>query len=143
MIIAMKLSEEEFNRIRPLQWSLHSTVDKVYNTTTTPIETQLFWFDFLRLIFAPKFKAQSGITKITNFDATQPVLLSDDLELLLPSQMETAMYFADNMKKPPIKFSINITKIIILVVTITIIFIILGIDIIWGNDLFNQSNELI
>ncbi|AUQ44018.1 putative Ac68-like protein [Esparto virus] len=119
----MKLTLDEFNLIRPLQWTLVNYGNKVYNTTVDQIETQLFWLDFIRLIFAPKYKLQVGITSISNFDQTQPVLLTDDLELFLPTQLETAMYFANNQKSPPMRYALNINQLIILIIGIILMII--------------------
>lgn len=105
----MKLTSEEFKRIRPLQWSLKSFGKHVYNTTINQTETQLFWLDFMRLIFAPKFKTQFGIPSMENFDITQPVMITDDLELQLPTLVETAMYFANN-KTLPMQFAVDIDQ---------------------------------
>lgn len=93
----MKLTVEEFHRIRPLEWVIRSYGDnnKSYNSPVDMIETRLFWLDFIRNVFSPKFAAQRGITHIANFDLTQPVLLSDDLELRLPSVLESVVYFAN------------------------------------------------
>ncbi|ATZ81517.1 Ac68-like protein [Drosophila innubila nudivirus] len=131
----MKLSEHEFNLIRPLQWTLVNHGSKVYNTTANPTQTRLFWFDFMRQIFAPKFKKQYGITRVDNFDSTQPVLLTDDLELRLPTQIETICYFANNMDTLPMKFSTHITKRLTLIIAIILIILIIGCDIIFGERL--------
>jgi len=131
----MKLSEHEFNLIRPLQWTLVNHGAKVYNTTANPTQTRLFWFDFMRLIFAPKFKKQYGITRVDNFDSTQPVLLTDDLELRLPTQIETICYFANNMDTLPMKFSTHITKSMTLIIAIILIILIIGCDIVFGQRL--------
>ncbi|ACH96202.1 Ac68-like protein [Oryctes rhinoceros nudivirus] len=116
----MKLTIEEFKRIRPVQWSLRNFGKHVYNTTINQTETQLFWLDFMRLVFAPKFKTQYGVPKITNFDITQPVLMTDDLDLKLPTNIETAMYFANNTTVP-VRFSINVNQLLVAIVAIVII----------------------
>lgn len=96
----MKLTRSEFARIRPLHWQLKYVGNMVYNTPASDVETELFWLDFMRLIFAPKYKQQHGVTNIQNFDQTQPVLITDSLEILLPVQLETAMYYANNSTEP-------------------------------------------
>lgn len=116
----MQLTLEEFIRIRPLHWHTRVYGGKTYNTPVDEIQTQLFWIDFLRLVFAPKFKSQNGVQQINNFDYTMPVLITDDRRLVLPTQMETAMYFANNQTLP-MKFSIPIKQITILVLAIVII----------------------
>lgn len=120
----MKLTLEEFRRIRPVQWCLRDFGKHVYNTTINQTETKLFWLDFLSLVFAPKFKSQYGVPVISEFDITQPVLLSDDLELKLPTQMETAMYFANNTTTP-IKFSVNISQLTVTIIAIIIIIVLI------------------
>lgn len=120
----MKLTLEEFKRIRPIQWCLRNYGKHVYNTSINQTETKLFWLDFIRLVFAPKFKQQFGITELSDFDITQPILLTDDLELTLPTQIETAMYFANN-KTPPIQFKININQLLTMIATIIIFVVII------------------
>lgn len=120
----MKLTLEEFKRIRPVQWSLKNYGKHVYNTTINQTETQLFWLDFMSLVFAPKFKQQYGIPSIKNFDITQPVLLTDNLELTLPTDVETAMYFANN-KTEPVKFSINVSQVFIMIISIVLTVVLL------------------
>lgn len=130
----MRLTPEEFNRIRPVQWSLKNYGYKVFNTTINQTETKLFWLDFMRLVFAPKFKKQNGITEISIFDLTQPVLITDDLDLLLPTNLETAMYYANNTTLP-MKFMVNISKTFILILSIVMIFILIALNIIYGERL--------
>lgn len=131
----MKLTKAEFNMIRPLQWTLQNHGDKVYNTITNQDDIQLFWLDFLRLIFAPKFKQQVGVTYISEFDQTQPVLLTDDLQLTLPTQLETAVYFANNSESPPMEFKFNIAQRTVLIITIIIICLIVVLEMIFGKKL--------
>lgn len=128
----MRLTRAEFNRIRPLQWNLKQYGHKVYNTPMTQTETQLFWLDFIRLVFAPKFKRQYGITRIPTFDQTQPVLLTDDLNLVLPASLETAMYYANN-PTVPMSFSINVSQLSALVVGIVLILGLLVLNVLYGN----------
>lgn len=134
----MKLTLEEFNRIRPLQWHLKNYANKVYNTTINQTDTQLFWLDFMRFVFAPKFKSQYGITEITAFDQTQPVLVTDDLELVLPTDIETAMYYANN-KTRPFKFSLNISKTIAMIVGILLIVVLVVLNVRFEKT-FNFKN---
>lgn len=134
----MKLTIEEFNKIRPLQWHLKNYANKVYNTTANQTDTQLFWLDFMRLVFAPKFKSQYGITEITAFDQTQPVLLTDDLDLVLPTDIETAMYYANN-KTLPCKFSINISMTLSVVIGIILIIVLVLLNVRYEHK-FNFKN---
>lgn len=134
----MRLTLEEFKRIRPLRWSLRSFGDKVYNTTINQTDTQLFWLDFMRLVFAPKFKKQYGVTNIASFDQTQPVLLSDDLELRLPTQLETAMYFANN-DSVPMKFAFNISQMTIAIVAVLIIVLLIICNILFEKRLNSRN----
>lgn len=119
----MKLTLEEFRRIRPVHWSLKSFGKNVYNTTVNQTETQLFWLDFMRLVFAPKFKDQEGVPNISTFDITQPVLMTDDLHLKLPTLIETAVYFAEN-KTPPVKFAFGISQLTVFILTILVVVLI-------------------
>ncbi|AQN78601.1 ACH96202.1 Ac68-like protein [Kallithea virus] len=131
----MKLSQTEFKLIRPLEWSLINHGEKVYNTTLDETQTRLFWLDFMRLIFAPRFKKQYGVTRIENFDDTQPVLLTDDLELLLPTQIETVCYFADNMDSPPMRFALPFNSITIIIITFILFACVLFVDVFFGNKI--------
>lgn len=116
----MKLTNEEFKRIRQLQWGLNEIGGKMYNTPSDSSQTQLFWLDFMKLVFAPKFKKQFGITHIDHFDVTQPVLMEDNLNLKLPTQLETAMYYANNTTLP-MKFSIGISQTITFIVALVVL----------------------
>lgn len=117
----MRLTPEEFSRIRQLRWKTRYIGDKVYNTPSNDIETKLFWLDFMRLVFAPRYKTQYGITEIQKFDQTQPVLLTDSLELIVPTQLESAMYFSDNKKEPPVRFQIPVVQLFVLIVAIVVL----------------------
>lgn len=130
----MRLTIEEFNRIRPLQWRIRQIGQRAYNTPVDQTETRLFWLDFMRLVFAPKFKSQFGITQITDFDTTQPVLLTNELEITLPPQIETAMYFANN-KTLPIQFKFDMSQSTIVVIAIIILILILLFDLIYGSHM--------
>lgn len=114
----MKLTDKEFKLIRPLEWSLHSFGGEVYNTTDTP---QLFWIDFMRFIFAPYYRKQRAIVRISKFDITQPVLLTADLQLTLPTELETVVYIAKNQKTLAKKFIVNLNAIVILILSILIL----------------------
>lgn len=103
----MKLQKEDLNLIRKLDWSITDYGNKTYNTVSTASQTKLFWIDFLTLVFAPKFASQKGITNISTFDNTQPVLLTDDLELVVPTPLETAWYFAINQYEAPKTFNLK------------------------------------
>ncbi|KAI5630630.1 pif-6 [Venturia canescens] len=113
----MKLTIEEFKRIRPLQWCLKEVDGKVYNTTINQTQTRLFWIDFMRLVFAPKYARQRGVTHIGDFEPDMPVLITNDLQLELPSVLETAMYYANNQTLPKI-FSVSIPQLFILIIGI-------------------------
>lgn len=111
----MFLTTTDFNKIRRINWKLQTIADKTYYTAVNEIDTYLFWFDFMRFIFAPKFKNQQGVSYIANFDTTQPVLLTTEFELKLPVLIESAIYYAENQNtKAP--FSFAVSKNIILVV---------------------------
>lgn len=121
----MLLTIEEFNRIRPLRWSVKSFLNDRFNTTDTP---QLFWIDFIRKIFQPYYINQQTITNITNFDLNQIVLIDDNLNLKLPVELETAIYAARNQFLIKPFFSVGINKFIILLVIIVLMVIILIVD---------------
>lgn len=110
----MKLIKKEFDLIRPLNYYKQQFGDKVYITTDTP---ELFWFDFMKLIFVKYFKNQKTITSIENFDSTQPVLIEekDDLELILPPLEESIIYYAKNQKPLTPNLKIPITQNIVLI----------------------------
>lgn len=117
----MRLSRQEFARIRPLQWVLREYGGVAYNSPADQTSTRLFWLDFMRNVFAPKYASQRGVTSINEFDATQPVMLSDDLNLKLPTMLETAMYFANNQTLPAQTFvfdRLNRTAVLTLAVVI-------------------------
>jgi hypothetical protein len=120
----MLLTEEEFSWIRPLTWKSTVVGGRIYQTTADAIDTRLFWLDFLRLVFAPKYRRQGGITAITDFDVDRQVLLTDCLELMLPTEVETAMYYANN-PTPPVTFEFSrISQTVVLFVTLAIIVLI-------------------
>lgn len=108
----MLLTKSQFGSIRTINWKLQSFADKTYYTAVNEIDTYLFWFDFMRNVFAPKFKSQQSVAFIAAFDMTQPVLLSPDFELKLPSLIESAIYYAEN-QKPSLPFSVPMSKKII------------------------------
>lgn len=124
----MHLTWQEFAKIRPLHWQLKYVGDMVYNTPASDVETELFWLDFIRLIFAPKYKQQYGVTSIQNFDQTQPVLITDSLELILPVEMETAMYYANNKTLPAFRFQTPFKQITVLIVAIVLMLILVAYD---------------
>lgn len=124
IFIKMFLTKSEFDKIRPLQWCLKDFGGKLYNTTLSKTETELFWIDFMRHVFAPKFKQQFGVQSIPNFDQTQPVILTNDLELKLPDLLETAMYYGNNQTLP-FSFSIDISHTFVFVVAMIIMFLLL------------------
>lgn len=126
----MKLTAEEFARIRPLTWQYTNVSDRVYQTTADAISTRLFWLDFLSLIFAPKFATQYGVPTLADFDVDQPVLMTDELELLLPTQAETAMYYADNLVPPFAAFSTGLSSSVVLSLALTAIAIVLALSVI-------------
>lgn len=117
----MLLTTEEFFRIRPLTWKSTVVGGRIYHTTADAIDTRLFWLDFLRLVFTPKYRWQDGITKMSEFDIDRQVLLTDSLELMLPTEAETAMYYASN-PTPPVVFEFShISQTVVLYVALSII----------------------
>lgn len=120
----MRLTAEDLNKIRPLQWVIRDVVGsgKPYYTVVGGTSTRLFWVDFLRNVFAPRFAKQLGVTRIGSFDFNTPVMLGFDMNLRLPSLMETAMHYADNLEvrtfqwKSPSSFTTLIIAIVSLLV---------------------------
>lgn len=85
----MKITEAEFQKIRPLQWSLKNFGDDTYYTVNNELDTQLFWIDFIKNVYAPRFANQRMITTINNFDYTQSVLFNTNTgEIILPSHLD-------------------------------------------------------
>lgn len=117
----MRLSKAEFAKIRPIEWVVRDFGGRMMNTPANQTFTRLFWLDFLRYVFAPKFKRQLGVTKIASFDASSPVIMSDSLDLQLPTPLETAIYYAENADKPPIEFSVNVTQTIPMIIAIVLL----------------------
>lgn len=106
---------------------MQDIADKTYYTAVNETDTYLFWFDFMRLIFAPKFKNQQGISYIANFDTSQPVLMTTDFELKLPTLIESAIYYADNQKVDA-PFSLNVSKNIVFVIAEVLLIVCLAIN---------------
>lgn len=123
----MFLTQFEFNnKIRKFKWHIKEIGNKNYYTLHGETDTHLFWYDFMKNIFAEKFKNQQAITNISVFDITQPVFITKDFELLLPSELETINYFSQNNKSSPFdKFILNIshlTIIILILLSFAVIF---------------------
>lgn len=123
----MFLTKKQFESIRQINWKLQDIADKTYYTAVNETDTYLFWFDFMRLIFAPKFEKQQGINYIANFDTSQPVLLSTDFELKLPTLIESAIYYADNQQVDA-PFSINVSKNIVFIIAQLLLIVCLAIN---------------
>lgn len=126
----MYLTREEFAKIRPLQWTTRQYLDTLYNTTSTETDTALFWYDFLRYVLAPKYKRQWAIVSLQRFDQTQPVLLTNDLRLKLPSSLETIVYYADFKDTYPIKWTIPIKQSTIIYISGALIVLLLLVSVI-------------
>lgn len=103
----MKLTQSEFQSIRPLVWTKQKFGTELYFTPTTIEDTKLFWHDFILNVFVKKFKSQNTITTMYNFDQTFPVRISENYDLVLPAIMEKIIYYADNQKMP-LNFSIPV-----------------------------------
>jgi len=110
----------------------------MYNTPTTLVQTRLFWLDFIRNIFAPLFKSQSAVTSIAKFDLEQPVLLTNDLQLVLPSQLETVVYYATNLTTPR-KFSIDVSYTAVFVFSLLLLISLLVVSIAQKNGKFHNT----
>lgn len=101
----MQLTIEEFNKIRTLNWQIRTYGNKLFNVTDTP---ELFWFDFIKNVFANYFQNQQSIHQITNFDVSQAVLIDNNLNLQLPTQLKTVVYLAKNQTKLKPQISIPV-----------------------------------
>lgn len=119
----MILTKDEFSKIRTLQWTKREYGNVMYNTPTTTEQIQLFWHDFVYYIFADKFKNQNALNVISSFDNTQPVMLTDDLELKLPEDLETVIYYYYESKTPPYIFNTRISMYSCLVISVLIIIV--------------------
>jgi len=126
----MYLTREEFDKIRPLQWTTRQYQDVLYNTPSTETDTALFWYDFMRYVFAPKFKRQWAITNLQRFDQTQPVLLTNDLRLKLPNSLETIVYFADYRPEFPVTWSLPIKQFPVMLISCALIILLLLVSVI-------------
>lgn len=128
----MFLTKTQFESIRQVSWKLQDFGDKTYYTTVSETDTYLFWFDFMRLVFAPKFKNQQGVSYIPNFDTSQPVLLTPDFELKLPTLIESAIYYAENQQyNAPI--SLDVSKNIVLLIAEMLLIVCLAISYYYGQ----------
>lgn len=107
----MRLTARELALLRPFDWTIVHVGDRVYNSVVSEKQTRLFWLDFVRLVLVPKFRKQRGVTRLANMDLTQPVLLTDDLHLVVPDAIESIAYYADNMDSPPMRFALEASSI--------------------------------
>lgn len=136
----MKLSLAEFKKIRTLHWRMQAIGDKVYYTVSTQIETQLFWYDFIRYIFVPRFKKQNMINTISNFDQSQSVYITSDLELQLADPVMNLIFYYEENRTLPFKFFFPISQFIVLVIGITIIIITMLTNVLFDTNLhFSQT----
>lgn len=137
----MKMTIEDFNKVRPLQWTIREYGSTIYNTPIDQTETRLFWLDFMRNVFAPKFSNQQAVTYIASFDVTQPVLMTDDLTLKLPTQLETVIYYADNKTLPKI-FSINnVSNVTATFVGVVVLLILLVVSVVFSGEKSSSSSS--
>jgi hypothetical protein len=137
----MRLTNEEFKRIRPLEWCVKNIGGTMMNTPINQTFTQLFWIDFMRNVFAKKFKNQTGIQSIANFDTSTPVLLSDEMDLRLPTLLETVAYYADN-KEPPVSFRVPIVQTIPYVLGMLILLVVTFIALLKKPSMKNDDDQL-
>lgn len=121
----MFLTRRDIEAIRPLEWELREFDGSLYYTLTSESQTRLFWYDFMRYVFAPRFAKQLAFPRILNFDQTQPVLINDKLELRLPPDLETVVYFAEN-RHPPVQFRIPVTQNTVLVTALVAVAVVGG-----------------
>lgn len=117
--------------IRPLDWELRELNGVVYYTLSSDTQTRLFWYDFVRCVFAPRFAKQQAFPRLLNFDQAQPVLITDQLEIRLPPAMETVVYYAEN-RTPPARFEIPVSQNMVLGVAVVAVALICGLALV-GN----------
>lgn len=86
----MYLTRDELqNKIRPLNWTVKRISDiHWYWTPIDSTSNHLFWIDFFRNIFAERFGRQMTVTNIYNFDTSLTVMITQDLNLIVPSVLE-------------------------------------------------------
>lgn len=99
----MRLTPEQFQTIvkgRNFTWTKKDVGGVMYNSLTNQTDTKLFWLAFFKLVFLPKFKTQKAVTRISEFDMSQPVLITDELQLSAPTMVDTVFYFADYAESP-------------------------------------------
>lgn len=123
------MTAEEFKMIRSLKWAPIDINGEMFATILDQTEVHLFWLDFMKYVFAPKFQKQQAITTINNFNLTQPVYINEKLKLLLPNDLESVFYYANNQTLP-FKFSINVSQGLIFIISIIILLLFMCYDII-------------
>lgn len=112
----MKLTKSEFKCIRStLTWSKQQYGNEIYNVPDSP---NLFWIDFMRNIFVFYFRKQQAVTRLMDFDVGQPVLLTDNLELRLPKEMERVVYIAKNQYTPSCLIQSSISQFLVAILAI-------------------------
>lgn len=144
----MILTEEQLNgQIRPLQWKLKEYNGKLYRTTLSMNDTQLFWIDFIRNIFVPLFSSQKAITRLPAFDTTTPVLLEDVTNnLYLSTQLESVVYYAKNKDSPAcifMPFGNAVSALIALLISIVIIVLLVCLAFLSRSSSSSSSTTLI
>lgn len=112
----MILTLEEFKKIRKLNWYTTKINNKLYNTTN---QSELFWLDFVKNVFLPYYKKQNAVLKINDFKLTDPVYITDGLELLLPTPLESAVYYAKS-ESGLLQFSFDMPQILIVFISILV-----------------------
>lgn len=118
----MKLTQTEFNKIRPFQWSLEYVGRKAYYTIRNETDARLFWIDFFYYVYADKFKSQNVITHITQFDLSQPVRLdTKEGELLLPGNLDVVDQVLKTINEHPFALPLNLLQSTLLIVAILFI----------------------
>lgn len=114
----MQLTVEEFHRIRKdLKWWQQQFGDEWYFVTNKP---ELFWISFIPKVFLHYFKKQQTVTRLTNFDIHQPVLLTNKLQLKLPQEMERIINIAKTQDGPSFRISLPVSQYTVLVVALIV-----------------------
>lgn len=132
----MKLSAAEFELIRPVQWSLIPYANKSYYSVNNELDRRLFWNDFMKFVFAPKFAKQNIINVINEFDNTQSVLFDPDTgEIKLPPSLEVVNHATKIKSFEPLQFPITTQFVLVIAI---IVYLILGVYLMYAKKYTNN-----
>jgi len=99
----MRLTLEEFRRIRPVLWVRRDTQNGDYfYTPADPLSRRLVNGDFIREIFAKRFASQHAITRLHNVNLEDDFIVFPDLRVRIGPSLQTAVYYAEKNKIQPV-----------------------------------------